>query len=79
MSSLPSSLFASGIRARLSLALVFWRLPDPRLLAQIVGETDAVIGGTLHSDALSAKDGPASTYLDTFRHNVGAITEALGS
>ncbi len=38
-----------------------------------------MIGGTLYSNALSAKDDPASTYLDMFRHSVGAVTEALGS
>ncbi len=38
-----------------------------------------MIGGTLCFDALSAKGGPASTYLDMLRHNVGAIPEALGS
>ena len=55
------------------------RRPDPLLLVQIVGETDNVIGGMLASKALSAKGGPASTYLDMFHHDVGAITEALGS
>jgi zinc/manganese transport system substrate-binding protein len=42
-------------------------------------ETGAKIGGTLYSDALSKADGPAATYLDTFRHNVETLTAPLAS
>jgi zinc/manganese transport system substrate-binding protein len=52
---------------------------DRRLLDQIAAETGAKIGGTLYSDALSDSDGPAPTYLDMFRHNVGTLTAALSS
>jgi zinc/manganese transport system substrate-binding protein len=54
-------------------------ITDPRLLDQIARETGAKIGGALYSDALSEPDGPAPTYLDMFRHNVEAITQALSS
>ncbi|MCJ7787395.1 MAG: metal ABC transporter substrate-binding protein [Methyloceanibacter sp.] len=54
-------------------------IADRRLLDQIARETGAKIGGTLYSDALSGHDGPAPTYLDMFRHNVGALTAALSS
>ncbi len=54
-------------------------ITDPRLLDQIARETGAKIGGALYSDALSGPDGPAPTYLDMFRHNVEAITQALSS
>jgi zinc/manganese transport system substrate-binding protein len=54
-------------------------IADRRLLDQIARETGAKIGGTLYSDALSGPDGPAPTYLDMFRHNVGALTAALSS
>ena len=54
-------------------------ITDHRLLDQIARETGAKIGGALYSDALSEADGPAPTYLDMFRHNVGAITAALSS
>ena len=60
-------------------AVFIENVADSRLIEQITRETDAVIGGTLYSDALSSEGGPASTYLDMFRHNVGAITAALGS
>ena len=52
-------------------------ITDQRLLEQIVDETGASIGGTLYSDALSGPGGPASTYLDMMRHNVGMLAEAL--
>jgi zinc/manganese transport system substrate-binding protein len=54
-------------------------ITDLRLLDQIARETGAKIGGALYSDALSEPDGPAPTYLDMFRHNVEAITQALSS
>jgi len=54
-------------------------ITDRRLLDQIARETGAKIGGTLYSDALSGPDGPAPTYLDMFRHNVGVLTAALSS
>jgi zinc/manganese transport system substrate-binding protein len=50
---------------------------DPRLLEQIAAETEARIGGTLYSDALSGPDGPAPTYVAMMRHNLGQLTAAL--
>ncbi|MFN7595305.1 MAG: metal ABC transporter solute-binding protein, Zn/Mn family [Cereibacter sp.] len=44
---------------------------------QIAAETGAAIGGTLYSDALSAADGPAATYLAMMRHNLGQLMGAL--
>jgi zinc/manganese transport system substrate-binding protein len=52
---------------------------DPRLLEQIVRETGARIGGTLHSDALSPPGTAAATYVGMMRHNAGAIAAALQS
>jgi zinc/manganese transport system substrate-binding protein len=60
-------------------AVFIENVTDHRLLDQIARETGAKIGGTLYSDALSGPDGPASTYLDMFRHNVGTLTAALSS
>src|ERR1041384_1595793 len=54
-------------------------ITDHRLLDQIASETGAKIGGELYTDALSPADGPAPSYLDMFRHNVGALTAALSS
>ncbi|WP_159727917.1 metal ABC transporter substrate-binding protein [Methylosinus sp. Ce-a6] len=50
---------------------------DPRLARRIAAETGAKVGGTLYSDALSAPDGPASTYIRLMRHNVTELTNAL--
>ena len=54
-------------------AVFIENITDHRLLDQIARETGAKIGGALYSDALSGPDGPAPTYLDMFRHNVGAL------
>lgn len=60
-------------------AVFLENVTERRLLDQIAAETDAKIGGVLYSDALSDEDGPAPTYLDMFRHNVGVLTAALSS
>lgn len=52
-------------------------IADPRLLEQITRETGARIGGRVYSDALSAADGPAATYVDMMRHNLAQFTKAL--
>ena len=53
-------------------------ITDNRMIEQIANETGAVVGGTLYSDALSVKEGPASTYLKMFRHNAVTISSVLG-
>ena len=60
-------------------AVFIENITNHRLLDQIARETGAKIGGTLYSDALSPPGGPAPTYLDMFRHNIGALTAALSS
>ena len=52
-------------------------ITDARLVQQLAREAEAVVGGTLYSDSLSGADGPASTYLDMFRHNAGEIVKAF--
>lgn len=49
---------------------------DPRLIEQIADEAGATVGGTLYSDAL-ASEGPASTYLGMFEHNLETLMSAL--
>jgi zinc/manganese transport system substrate-binding protein len=60
-------------------AVFLENVTDHRLLDQIARETGAKIGDTLYSDALSEPDGPAPTYLDSFRHNIGTLAAALSS
>jgi len=60
-------------------AVFLENITNAKMLEQIAKESGAKIGGTLYSDALSGKDGPAPTYLDMFKHNVGTLTSALSS
>jgi zinc/manganese transport system substrate-binding protein len=52
-------------------------ITNARLAEQIATETGLKIGGTLYSDALSAADGPASTYIDLMRYNIATIKGAI--
>jgi len=67
------------IKAERIPAVFMENITDHRLLDQIASETGAKIGGELFTDALSPPDGPAPTYLDMFRHNVGALTAAASA
>jgi len=60
-------------------AVFLENVSDPRLVEQIARETGARIGGKLYSDALSPEGGPAATYIDMMRHNIGAFSTALSS
>ena len=57
-------------------ALFLENVKNPALLEQIARESGARIGGTLHTDALSAS-GPASTYLGMVQENARVILDAL--
>lgn len=58
-------------------ALFLENLSDNRLITQISEETGVAIGGTLYSDALSGPEGPATSYLAMFAHNVDALVTAM--
>ncbi len=60
-------------------AVFMENITDSRLMQQIARETGAKIGGTLYSDALSEPSGPAATYLDMMRHNIGELRKALAN
>jgi len=62
---------ADGVRA-----VFVENIRDPRLIQQIAAEGGARVGGTLYSDAL-ASEGPASSYLGLFRHNLDTLLAAL--
>ncbi|KQT50667.1 hypothetical protein ASG43_05100 [Aureimonas sp. Leaf454] len=65
------------IKAEKITAVFVENVSDPRLVERIVAETDAKVGGTLYSDALSGPDGPAATYLGMVRNNLEQIVAAL--
>lgn len=58
-------------------ALFVENTSNRRLLDRIAQETDAKVGGTLFSDALSDATGPAPTYIDMMRANTKALADAL--
>jgi zinc/manganese transport system substrate-binding protein len=58
-------------------AIFVENITNQRLIEQIASETDLKIGGTLYSDALSDADGPAATYIDLMKNNIGAIKGAI--
>lgn len=58
-------------------AVFMENVSDPAVLDFLKDRADAIIGGTLYSDALSGQDGPAATYTDMFRHNVRELTKAV--
>lgn len=58
-------------------ALFMENVTNPRLIEQIAAETGIKVGGALYSDALSAEDGPAATYVDMMRHNMRTIAGAI--
>lgn len=58
-------------------AVFMENIADNRLIEQISRETNAKVGGKLYSDALSAADKPAATYLQMMQYNVDTITAAL--
>ncbi|WP_026607474.1 metal ABC transporter substrate-binding protein [Methylocapsa acidiphila] len=65
------------IKAEKIPAVFLENIADVRLARRIAEESGAKIGGALFSDALSPPDGPASTYLDMMRNNVGELSAAL--
>jgi zinc/manganese transport system substrate-binding protein len=59
-------------------AVFLENITDPRLMQRISAETGAKVGGTLYSDGLTGEKGDAPTYIDMVRHNIKALTRALG-
>lgn len=59
-------------------ALFVESISDPRLMEQIGRETGVRPAGELFSDSLSAKGGPATTYITLMRHNTEALVKAVG-
>ncbi len=60
-------------------AVFLENISDERLIRRIASETGAKVGGTLYSDSLTGEKGPAPTYIDLVRHNIKALTSALGN
>jgi zinc/manganese transport system substrate-binding protein len=59
-------------------AVFLENISDDRLVGRIAAETGARIGGTLFSDSLTGEKGDAPTYIAMVRHDIKALTSALG-
>ncbi|MBV8578261.1 MAG: metal ABC transporter substrate-binding protein [Acetobacteraceae bacterium] len=79
----PSARDVAGIIAQVKAgkipAVFLENMSDPRLIRQIASETGAKVGGTLFSDALTDEKGDAPTYIALVRHNIKALSSALGN
>jgi zinc/manganese transport system substrate-binding protein len=69
----------SQVRTSKIPAVFLENISDPRLIRRISAETGAKVGGTLYSDSLTGEKGDAPTYIDMVRHNIRALTSALGN
>ena len=58
-------------------ALFLENISDRRLMEEIARETGATLGPPLYSDALSAPDGPAPTYIRMIEYNTAALTDGM--
>lgn len=65
------------VRQHSAAAIFVENISNPRLIEQIANETGVKVGGTLYSDALSQPDGPAATYIDMMKNNIGEIKGAI--
>ncbi len=66
------------IKAEAIPAVFIETITDPRLMRRIAAETGAKIGDALYSDSLTDENGEAPTYIAMVRHNIKALTSALG-
>lgn len=64
------------IKANKASAVFSENISNPRLVEQIASEAKLTVAGTLYSDALSASNEPAPSYLAMMEHNVAMITNA---
>jgi zinc/manganese transport system substrate-binding protein len=67
------------IKAEKIPAVFLENVTDPRMAKRIAEESGATMGGVLYSDALSAPDGPAPSYVDMMRNNIKQLTGALAN
>ncbi|MBF0160675.1 MAG: metal ABC transporter substrate-binding protein [Magnetococcales bacterium] len=66
------------IKKRKIKAIFLENRSNPRMVKQLIKESGAVLGGTLYTDALSTAEGPAPSFLAMVRHNVTALSRAMG-
>jgi zinc/manganese transport system substrate-binding protein len=78
----PSARDIAGIITQIKQAKIpavfLENISDPRLIRRISDETGTRVGGTLYSDSLTGEKEEAPTYIEMVRHNIKALTSALG-
>jgi len=67
------------VKAQKVPAVFLENVSNPRLAEQIARESGAKVGGRIYSDALSAAEGPAGTYIAMMKHNISEIEKALAA
>lgn len=65
------------VKAEKIRAVFVENMSDKRLLEQLSREAGVQVGGKLYADALSPANGPASSYLKLFSHNVNSLSAAM--
>jgi zinc/manganese transport system substrate-binding protein len=65
------------LRSRQIQAVFLENTSDGRIIRQLQTDANAHVGGTLYSDALSKKDGTASTYIELIRHNTTQLVAGM--
>lgn len=65
------------VKAEKIRAVFVENMTDKRLLEQLSREAGVQVGGKLYADALSPANGPASSYLKLFSHNVNSLSAAM--
>lgn len=65
------------IRSQRAVAVFAENIANPRLVEQIAAAAGLKVAGVLYSDALSAADGPAASYLAMMRHNLNTLIAAI--
>ena len=69
--------FIGQIRREKIRAVFIENMSNPKLLAQLSKDAGVTPGPTLYVDALSAKGGPADSYLQLMRHNVTQLAQGM--
>ncbi len=65
------------IRSRKISSVFVDNTENPKLLAAMLSESGAKVGGTLYADGLGASGSPAASVEAMFRHNISTIVKAL--
>ncbi len=72
MKQLITQLKQEGVKA-----IFVENMASEKVVKQLADEAKVTVGAPLYADALSAKDGPASTYQAMFKYNVSKLVQGM--